>query len=72
MYQLLQHKEKYAIQNMVNTSNTHDIHYYVTLQKQNISVKATSTPPCLTPLISTLPLLPVELSKTTHLSTLGK
>ena len=30
MYQQLQHKDKYAIQNTVNTSNTHDIHSCVT------------------------------------------
>ena len=32
----------------------------------------TSTPPLLTPLITTLPLLPVELPKTAHLTPLGK
>ena len=72
MYQQLQHKDKSAIQNTVNTSNTHDIHSYVTPRKHNISVKATSTPPHLTPLITTLPILPVELPKTTHLPPLGK
>ena len=40
--------------------------------KQNISVKATSTPPRLTPLITTLPILPIEVPKTTHLPPLGK
>ena len=72
MYQQLQHKDKSAIQKTVNTSNIHDIHSCVTPRKQNISVKATSTPPRLTPLITTLPLLPVELPKTTHLPSLGK
>ena len=68
----LQHKDSNSIQNTVNISNTDDIHSCVTPQKQNISVQATSTPPSLTPLITTLPLLPVELPKTTHLPPLGK
>ena len=68
----LQHKDSTSIQNMVDISNTDDIHSCVTPQKQNISVQATSTPPCLTPLITTLTLLPVELPKTTHLPSLGK
>ena len=68
----LQHKESTSIQNTVNISNTEDIHSCVTPQKQNISVQATYTPPCLTPLITTLPYLPVELPKTTHLPPLGK
>ena len=68
----LQHKDSTSIQNTVNTSNTYDIHSRVTPRKQNISVKDTSTPPRLTPLITTLPLLTVELPKTTHLPPLGK
>ena len=68
----LQHKDSTSIQNMVNISNTEDIHSCVTPQKQNISVQATYTPHRLTPLITTLPLLPVELPKTTHLPPLGK
>ena len=63
----LQHKDSTSIQNIVNISNTDDIHSCVTPQKQNISVQATYTPPRLTPLITTLPILPVELLKTTHL-----
>ena len=55
----LQHKESTSIQNRVNTSNTDDIHYLVTPRKQNISVRATPTPPRLTPFITMLPLLPV-------------
>ena len=51
----------------MNTSNTDDIHSCVTPRKQNISVHAKTTAPRLTPLITTLPLLPVELPKTTHL-----
>ena len=68
----LQHKESTSIQNTVNISNADDIHSCVTPQKHNISVQATYKPPCLTPLIATLPLLPVELPKTTHLPPLGK
>ena len=68
----LQHKDSNSIQNKVNISNTYDIHSCVTPQKQNISVQATTTPPRLTPLITNLPLLPVELPKTTHLPPLGK
>ena len=68
----LQHKDSTSIQNTVNIANTHDIHSYVTPQIQNISVRATSTPPRWTPLITTLPFLPVELPKTTHFPPLGK
>ena len=68
----LQHKERTSIQNMMNISNTDNIHSCATPQKQNISVQATSTPPSLTPLITTLTLLRVELPKTTHLPSLGK
>ena len=72
MYHQLQHKDNTSIQNKVNISNTDDIHSCVTPQKQNINVQATTTPPSLTPLITTLPLLPVELPKTTQLPPLGK
>ena len=48
------------------------IHSCVTPRKQNISFQATSTPPCLTPLINTLPLSPVESPKTTQLPPVGK
>ena len=72
MSRQLQHKDSIYIQNRVNTSNTDEIHSCVTPRKQNISVQATSTPPRLTPLITTLPILPVELPKTTHLPPLGK
>ena len=68
----LQHKDSSSIQNTVNISNTDDIHSCAIPRKQNISVQDTSTPPCLTPLITTLPLLPVELPKTTQLTLLGK
>ena len=61
----LENKDITTIQNMTDISNTDDIHSYVTPQKQNISVQATYTPPRLTPLITTLPLPPVEIPKTT-------
>ena len=59
MYHQLQHKDSTSIQNTSDISNTDDIHSFVTPQKQNINVQATSTFPCLTPLITTLPLAPV-------------
>ena len=63
----LEHKDSTEIQNTSNISNTNYIHSCVTSQKQNISVQATSTPPHLTQLITTVPLAPVELPKTTEL-----
>ena len=68
----LQHKDSTSIQNTSDISNTDDIKSYVTPRKQNISVLATSTPPRLTPLITTLPLLPLKLPKTTKLPPVGK
>ena len=67
-----QHKGSASNQDKVNISNTEDIHSCVTPQKQNISVQATYAPHRLTPLITTLPLLPVKLPKTTHLPPLCK
>ena len=67
-----QHKGGTSNQDKVNISNTDDIHSCVTPWKQNISVQATSTPSRLTPLITTLPLAPVELTKTTELPPVGK
>ena len=55
----LENKDSTAIQNTSEILNIDDIHSCVTPQRQNISVQATSTPPCLTPLITTLPLAPV-------------
>ena len=55
----LENKDSTSIQNTSDISNTYDIHSCVTPQKQNISVQATSTPPRLTPLITTLPIGPV-------------
>ena len=66
----VQHKDSTSIQNKVNISNTDDIHSCVTPRKQNIIVHATNTPPLLTPLITTIPLLPVESPKTTQLTIL--
>ena len=68
----LEHKESTDIQNKSDISNTDDIHSCVTPQQQNISVHAISTPLSLTPLITTLPLAPVELTKTTELPQVGK
>ena len=67
----LQHKDSTSIQNAVKITNTDDIHSCVTPRKQNISFQATSTPR-LTKLITTLPLLPVELPKISHLPPLSK
>ena len=67
-----ENKDSTAIQNTSDISNTDDIHSYVTPQKHNISVRAAYTPPCLTPFITTLPLAPVELPKTTELPQLVK
>ena len=67
-----QHKGSASNQDKVKISNTDDIYSCVTPKRHNISVQATSTPPRLTPLITTLPLLPVELPRTTYLPPLGK
>ena len=56
----LENEDSTAIQNTSEISNTDDIHSCVTPPKHNTSVQATSTPPCLTPMITTLPLAPVE------------
>ena len=67
-----QHKGSASNQDKVNISNTYDIQSCVTPKIHNISVQNTSTPPRLTPFITTLPILPVELPKTTQLPPLGK
>ena len=59
----LENEDSNTIQNTMETSNTDDIHSCATPQKQNISVQATYTPPCSTPLHITLPIAPVELQK---------
>ena len=68
----LENEDCTEIQNTLEILNTDDIYSCVTRQKQNISVQATYTPPCLTPLITTLPLAPVELTKTTELTPVSK
>ena len=67
-----ENEDRTKIQNTSDISNSDAIHACVTPRKQNISVHATYTPPRLTPLIITLPLLPVELPKKTQLPPLGK
>ena len=67
-----QHKGSASNQDKVNISKTADIHSSVTPKLHTISFQATSTPPCLTPLINNLPILPAELPKTTQLPPLGK
>ena len=54
-------------QNNNNTSNIDEIHSCVTSQKQNYSVQDTSTTTSLTPLNTTLTIVPVELHKTKQL-----
>ena len=68
----LDNKDITTNQNRNNTSNTDDIHSCVTPQKQNYSVKDTSTTTCLTPLNTTLPILPIELHTTKKLTLAGK
>ena len=68
----LENKVSTEIQNKSEILNTYDIHSCVTTQKQNTSVQATYKPPRLTPLITTLPLAPVELTKITELPPVGK
>ena len=68
----LENEDSTAIQNTSEILNIDDIHSCVTPQKKNISVQATSIPPCLTPLINTVTLTPVELPKTTQLPPVGK
>ena len=68
----LENKDSTAIRNTSYISNTDHSHSCVTPRKQNISVQATSTPPCLTPLITTLPLAHIELTKTAELPPFGK
>ena len=72
MFHPLQHKGSASNQDKVNISNTEDIQSCVTPKRHDISVQAIYTPPRLTLLITTLPILPFELPKTTHLPPLGK
>ena len=59
-------------QNKNKNSNTDDIHSCVTPQKQNYSVRATSTTTRLPTLNTILPIAPVELHKTKQLPRTGK
>ena len=68
----LENKDSTTIQNTSYISNIDDIQSCVTPQKQNYSFQATSTFTLFTPLITTLPLAPIELTKTTQLPPLGK
>ena len=68
----LENIDSTSIQNMTDISNTDDIQSCVTPRKHNISVHSTYTPPRLKPLITTLPLAPVELPKTTELPPVAK
>ena len=68
----LDNKDITTNQNKNNTSNTDKIHSCVTPQKQNYSVKATSTPPRLIQLNTTIHIAPVELHKTKQLPPAGK
>ena len=68
----LYNKDITTNQNKNNTSNTYNIHSYVTPQKQNYSVQATFTPPRLTSLITTLHISPVYLHTTEQLPPAGK
>ena len=68
----LEYKDSTAIQKTSDISNTDNIHSCVTPQNQIYSLQATYILPCLTPLITTLPLAPVELTKTTELPPVGK
>ena len=68
----LDNKDSTTFQNKKNTSNTDDIHWCVTLRKQNYSVQATSKTPHLTLLNITLPISPVELHTVTKLPPVGK
>ena len=61
----LENKDSTTIQNTSYFSNTDDIQSCITPHKQNYSVQATSTLPPLTQLVTTLPLAPVQLTKTT-------
>ena len=68
----LENEDSTSIQNTSEISNTDYTHSCVTPRKHNISVQATSSPPRLTPSITTLPIAPVALPKTTELPPVGK
>ena len=68
----LDNRDSTAIQNKKKNSNIDDIHSCVTPRKQNYSVQATSTPPRLKLLNTTLPIAPVELHTPNKLPLVGK
>ena len=68
----LENEDIITIQNTSEILNTDDIHSCVTPRKQNVSVQATSKPPCLTPLINTVTLAYTELPKTTQFPLVDK
>ena len=68
----LDNEDSTAIQNKKETSNTDEIHSFVTPGKQNYSVQATYAPPRLTLLNTTPPITPVELNTTKQLLPVGK
>ena len=57
----LENKDSTSIQNMSDISNTYVILFCVTPQKQSYSFQDTSTTTHLIPLITNLPLAPVDL-----------
>ena len=59
-------------QNNNNTSNTEEIHSFVTPWRQNYSVQTTYKTTCLTPLNTILPIEPVDLHTTTQFPPDGK
>ena len=67
-----ENKDSITNKNKKNTSNKDDIHLFVTPQRKKYIVQATSTPPFLTPLKTTLSIAPVELHKTKQLPPAGK
>ena len=68
----LDNKDSTTNQNKNNISNTDDIHSYVTPRKKNYSVQASSKTTRLTPLNTTLPIVPVELHTKKQLPPPGK
>ena len=68
----LDNENSTTIQNKKNTSDTDDIDSCVTPRKQNHSVQATSTPPRLTLLNTTVPIAPVQLHTRTKLPPVGE
>ena len=68
----LENEDSTAIQNTLYISNTDYIQSCKTPRKQNVSIQSTSTPPHLTPLITNLPIAPVEWPKTIELPPVRK